>query len=90
MTLPSLTGVEPKSNSTTPAVMPAPSAPAAPVLPVAPVAPTSPRGIAKSKTAALDDPVFVTVADEPGAPVETLPTAIVAAALGYPLHLSLL
>jgi len=43
------------------------------------VAPVSPLGMLKSKVAAEDVPLLVTVADEPSAPVVTVPTAIVAA-----------
>jgi hypothetical protein len=38
----------------------------------------------KLNIAALDVPAFVIVADDPGAPVETVPTAIVAAAPSVP------
>src|SRR4029077_13652907 len=62
----------------------APGVPALPCAPVVPVAPTSPRGIEKSKTAALEFPLLVTVAEVPGAPVTVDPTAMVAAAPGNP------
>jgi hypothetical protein len=39
----------------------------------------SPRGIVKSKVARLEVPEFTIVADEPAAPVVTVPTSIVAA-----------
>lgn len=57
-----------------------PAGPVAPVAPVAPVDPTWPWGMLKLNTAALDVPAFVTVADDPAAPVVTVPTAMVAAA----------
>ena len=44
----------------------------------------SPLGIAKSKTAAAEVPLLVTVALEPAAPVLTVPTAMVAAAPSAP------
>ena len=49
-----------------------------------PAAPVAPRGMAMSKTAAADVPLFVTVTEEPAAPVVTVPTAIVAAAPAAP------
>ena len=45
---------------------------------IEPEAPVSPRGIAKSRTAAEDVPLLVTVAEDPAAPVVTVPTATVA------------
>jgi hypothetical protein len=56
-----------------------PGLPVAPVAPVLPVSPLSPRGIVKSKTAAEEVPVLVTLADDPGAPVVVVPAAMVAA-----------
>jgi hypothetical protein len=56
-----------------------PVAPVAPVLPVSPLSPVSPRGIVKSKTAAEEVPLLATLADDPAAPVDVLPTAMVAA-----------
>jgi hypothetical protein len=44
----------------------------------------APAGIVKFSTAADDDPALTTDADEPGAPVVTVPTAIVAAAPAAP------
>tara|TARA_R110000803_G_scaffold2838_1_gene9812 strand:+ start:491 stop:1492 length:1002 start_codon:yes stop_codon:yes gene_type:complete len=44
-----------------------------------PVVPVSPFGIAKSKVAALEEPLFATLAELPAAPVVVEPTAIVAA-----------
>lgn len=48
--------------------------------------PAAPCGMAKSKVAAELEPTFVTVADEPAAPVVTDPTAIVAAAPVAPVE----
>src|SRR5574337_776294 len=62
----------------------APGAPV-PMYHCVPRVPSAPRGIEKSKVAAFDEPEFVTVALEPAAPVETVPTAIVAAAPSLPL-----
>tara|TARA_R110000868_G_scaffold272976_1_gene532184 strand:- start:807 stop:1106 length:300 start_codon:yes stop_codon:yes gene_type:complete len=53
--------------------------PGLPVAPVAPVAPVRPEGMPKLKTAAEDVPALATVAEEPGASVVVVPTAIVAA-----------
>ena len=53
--------------------------PAAPVAPVGPVGPVSPRGMVKLKTAALDVPALLIVALDPAAPVDTVPTVMVAA-----------
>lgn len=62
------------------------SAPVAPVgpgtveaAPVLPCGPVIPRGIVKSKTAAELVPEFVTDADEPGSPVDVVPTLTEAA-----------
>ena len=44
-----------------------------------PVAPTTPCGMAKSNTAAEDEPELLTTAEVPAAPVVVVPTAIVAA-----------
>jgi hypothetical protein len=52
---------------------------AEPADPVAPVEPVAPVGRVMSKTAALDVPTLVTAADEPGLPVVTVPTLMVAA-----------
>jgi hypothetical protein len=53
--------------------------PEGPWPPVAPVAPVWPAGMPKLKTAAEDVPALATVADEPGASVVVVPTAMVAA-----------
>lgn len=52
--------------------------PLVPLVPAAPVAPVSPRGIPKFKIADDDVPEFVTVTLDPGDPVETAPTVMVA------------
>ena len=62
-----------------PVAVPAAIVAAAPVDPVEPVAPVSPRGIVKLNVAADDEPPLTMVALLPGAPVVTVPTAIVAA-----------
>ena len=62
----------------------APGLPGVPGLPWSPLGPLSPRGIVKFKTAALADPVLVTDALVPGAPVEVEPTVIAAATPGSP------
>lgn len=49
----------------------------APVEPADPVAPKFPCGIPKFSTAAVGLPEFVTVTEDPAAPVETVPTATV-------------
>ena len=62
-----------------------PQVPPAPAGPCGPVAPVSPRGIEKSKTAAEDVPTFVMLAEEPAAPVVTVPTPMVAAVPAGPV-----
>ena len=57
---------------------------AAQSLPSAQSLPATHSGIVKLNTAALDVPELVTVALEPGAPVVTVPTVIVAAVQGSP------
>jgi len=46
--------------------------------------PCVPAGMPKSKVAAEDEPELATVAEEPGARVVVVPTAIVAAGPGVP------
>lgn len=53
-------------------------------VPDGPVAPVAPTGIVKFNTAAEEVPLLVTVAEEPSAPVVTVPTVIVAAAPSVP------
>jgi hypothetical protein len=65
-------------------VLPTEMVAAVPVAPVAPVAPVRPEGMPKLKTAALEVPTFVTVAEEPGDSVVVVPAAIVAAVPGRP------
>ena len=49
-----------------------------------PEAPVSPLGIVKSKVAADVEPEFVTITLDPASPVDTVPTAIVAAFPVFP------
>ena len=46
--------------------------------------PCAPCGIEKSRTALVADPLLLTVADDPAAPVLTVPTAMVAFAPSFP------
>jgi hypothetical protein len=58
--------------------------PIGPVGPVCPAGPTSPRGMEKSKIAALELPLLLTLAKLPGTVVTVVPAATVAAAPGNP------
>lgn len=80
----SIVKVAPELLTTISPLSPSLIAPSAPSLPAGPWAPVSPLGIVKLKVAALDDPEFVTVAEDPAAPVVTVPTAMVAAAPSLP------
>ena len=62
-----------------PVAVPAAIVAAVPVAPVEPVAPVAPTGMPKSKVAAEDDPLFVTVGAAPTVRPVAVPAAIVAA-----------
>jgi hypothetical protein len=55
-----------------------------PEVPVAPVAPVAPAGTVKLKIAAVPVPVFVTIAELPGAPVVVVPILTEAAIPWFP------
>lgn len=75
-------GVEPAESCVT---VPTEIVAAFPGAPVEPVSPLSPLGMVILNTAADDVPAFVTVTDDPAAPVVTVPTAIVAAVPAAPV-----